>query len=606
MKTQTGLSGRQKAAILLISLGPEVSAQVFKQLREDEVEKLTLEIARVRQVTSEDKELVMDEFHQMALANEYISQGGIHYAREILEKALGKQKAVDVLNRLTSTLHLRPFDFARKADPSQILNFIQNENPQMIALILSYLDPEKASLILSSLPGERQADVARRIALMDRTSPEVISQVEHVLEQKLSATSIEDYSSTGGVDSIVAILNGVDRGTEKTILDALAIQDVGLAEEIKKKMFVFEDIVNLDNRSIQRVIRDIENQDLQLALKASSEDVKEVIYRNMSNRMAETFKEEIQYMGPVRLRDVEEAQGRIVGVIRKLEEGGEIIISRGGGEMKLLSKVYKHSSLERKTTEVKILQIPRFSEILVDSEDELLLEDKQDIEKAESVASKVISDAEEIAEQIIEQAKQEISLLQTQAEQEIAEKWQQNQLEWKQALEQAKAEGYQAGLKEGKIEGQRIAQSDYQVILDSAKEVLDQAYEDKESIITEAETFLITLSSEISKKVIGQTIELQPKLIINTVKETLERVKERESVSICVHPCDYHVVQAQRQQFMTLVHEHAEVKVYPDQSIGQGGCIIRTSQGSLDARIDTQLSEIRNALMELIKDERNK
>ena len=332
MKTQMGLNGRQKAAILLISLGPEVSAQVFKQLREDEVEKLTLEIARLKRVSPEDKDLVMDEFHQMAIANEYISQGGIHYARDILERALGKQKAMDVINRLTSTLHLRPFDFARKADPSQILNFIQNENPQMIALILSYLEPDKAALILSSLPSERQTDVARRIALMDRTSPEVVSQIEHVLEQKLSATAVEDYSSTGGVDSIVAILNGVDRGTEKTILDALAFEDIELADEIKKKMFVFEDIVSLDNRTIQRVIRDVENQDLQLALKASSTDVKEVIYRNMSNRMAETFREEIEYMGPVRLRDVEEAQGRIVAVIRKLEENGEIIISRGGGD----------------------------------------------------------------------------------------------------------------------------------------------------------------------------------------------------------------------------------------------------------------------------------
>jgi len=332
VKTQSELNGRQKAAILLISMGPEVSAQVFKQLREDEVEKLTLEIARLRRVSPEEKDMVMDEFHQMAVANEYISQGGIHYAKEILEKALGKQKAMEVINRLTSTLHLRPFDFARKADPNQILNFIQNENPQMIALILSYLEPDKAALILSSLPSERQMDVARRIALMDRTSPEVVSQVEQVLEQKLSATTIEDYTSTGGVDSIVAILNGVDRGTEKTILDALAVDDIELAEEIKKKMFVFEDIVSLDNRTIQRVIRDVENNDLQLALKASSADVKEVIFRNMSNRMAETFREEIEYMGPVRLRDVEEAQGRIVGVIRRLEESGEIIISRGGGD----------------------------------------------------------------------------------------------------------------------------------------------------------------------------------------------------------------------------------------------------------------------------------
>lgn len=326
------LSGRQKAAILLIALGPEVSAQIFKQLRDDEVEQLTLEIARFRQVTPETKAIVMEEFHQMAMANEFISQGGIHYAREILEKALGSQKAADVINRLTSTLHLRPFDFARKADPSQILSFIQNESPQMIALVLSYLEPDKAAFILSSLSEEKQTDVARRIALMESASPEVISQVERVLEQKLTATTVEDYSATGGVDNIVAILNGVDRGTEKTILDALAIEDASLADEIKQKMFVFEDIVNLDNRTIQRVIREVENQDLQLALKASSDPVKDIIFQNMSTRMAETFREEIEYMGPVRLRDVEEAQGRIVAIIRRLEESGEIIISRGGGD----------------------------------------------------------------------------------------------------------------------------------------------------------------------------------------------------------------------------------------------------------------------------------
>lgn len=327
-----GLTGRQKAAILLITLGPEVSAQIFKHLRDDEIEQLTLEIANVRKVDSHDRENILSEFHQICLAQEYISQGGISYAKEILEKALGEARALDVINRLTATLQVRPFDFARKAEPAQILNFIQNENSQTIALVLSYLQSEQSSQILSSLPQDKQADVARRIALMDSTSPEVISQVERVLEQKLSATVTQDYTNAGGIDSIVQILNGVDRGTERTILDALEIQDPELAEEIKKRMFVFEDIVNIDNRSIQRIIRDIENADLQLALKVASEEVREAIFRNMSKRMAESFKEEMEFMGPVRLRDVEEAQTRIVATIRRLEESGEIIIARGGGD----------------------------------------------------------------------------------------------------------------------------------------------------------------------------------------------------------------------------------------------------------------------------------
>lgn len=309
-----------------------MSAQIFKHLRDDEIEQLTLEIANVRKVDGAEKEMIMAEFHQICLAQEYITQGGINYAKEILEKALGQSKAVDIINRLTATLQVRPFDFARKADPNQILNFIQNENAQTIALVLSYLQFEQAAAILSSLPQEKQAEVARRIAVMDSTSPEVIAQVERVLEQKLSATVTQDYTSAGGIESIVQILNGVDRGTERTILDSLEIQDPELAEEIKKRMFVFEDIVNIDNRSIQRIIRDIENADLQLALKVASEEVREAVFRNMSKRMSETFKEEMEYMGPVRLRDVEEAQTRIVATIRRLEEAGEIIIARGGGD----------------------------------------------------------------------------------------------------------------------------------------------------------------------------------------------------------------------------------------------------------------------------------
>ncbi|GIP52233.1 flagellar motor switch protein FliG [Paenibacillus vini] len=317
---------------MLITLGPEVSAQIFKHLREEEIEQLTLEIANVRKVDSTEKDMIMAEFHQICLAQEYITQGGITYAKEILEKALGQSKAIDIINRLTATLQVRPFDFARKADPNQILNFIQNENAQTIALVLSYLQFEQAAVILSSLPQEKQAEVARRIAVMDSTSPEVVSQVERVLEQKLSATVTQDYTSAGGIEAIVQILNGVDRGTERTILDSLEIQDPELAEEIKKRMFVFEDIVNIDNRSIQRIIRDIENADLQLALKVASEEVREAVFRNMSKRMSDTFKEEMEFMGPVRLRDVEEAQTRIVATIRRLEDAGEIIIARGGGD----------------------------------------------------------------------------------------------------------------------------------------------------------------------------------------------------------------------------------------------------------------------------------
>lgn len=326
------LSGKQKAAILLISLGPDVSAQVYKHLSEEEIEKLSLEISSVKKVDSDMKEEIIEQFHQIAIAQDYITQGGIGYAKTVLEKAFGSKEASEIINRLTSSLQVRPFDFARKADPQQVLNFIQGEHPQTIALVLSYLDPEQAGQILSELPQDVQADIAKRIAIMDSTSPEIISQVERVLESNLSMSLTEDYTQTGGIQAVVEVLNGVDRSTERTILDALETQDPELADEIKKRMFVFEDIVILDNRAIQRVIREVDNEDLRLALKVASDEVKDVVFNNMSQRMAETFKEEMEYMGPVRLRDVEEAQTRIVGTIRRLEDIGEIIIARGGGD----------------------------------------------------------------------------------------------------------------------------------------------------------------------------------------------------------------------------------------------------------------------------------
>ena len=325
-------AGREKAAMLLISLGPERSAEIFKHLKEEEIEQLTLEIANIRSVTPEEKEKVLEEFYQICLAQEYIAEGGIGYAKDILEKALGTQKALDIINKLTVSLQVRPFDFVRKADPSQLLNFIQKEHSQTIALILAYLKPQQASAVLSALPQGKQADVARRIAVMDRTSPEVIKEVERILEKNLSSLVTEDYTAAGGVQAIVDILNNVDRGTEKYIMETLEIEDTDLAEEIKKRMFVFEDILTLDNRSIQRFLRDVDNSQLAIALKGATDEVKSVIYSNMSKRLAEMIKEDIEFMGPVRLKDVEDSQQKIVNIIRKLEDAGEIVISRGGGD----------------------------------------------------------------------------------------------------------------------------------------------------------------------------------------------------------------------------------------------------------------------------------
>lgn len=328
-KTIKDLSGRQKAAIFLISLGSELSAEIFKHLREDEIETLTFEIARTDNVEPELKEAVLMEFQELMMASEFITTGGIDYARELLEKSLGSQKAIDIINRLTSSLQVRPFDFIRRTDPENLLNFIQNEHPQTIALILAYLEPNKASYILTKLNKDIQGDVARRIATMDRTSPEVLREVERVLEKKLSTLTNEDYTLAGGVDAIVEILNLADRTTEKGILEALEDENPELAEEIKKKMFLFEDIVMLDNKSIAKVLREVDQQDLTKALKGVDQEVADKILQNMSKRAQQNLKEDMEYMGPVRIKDVEEAQQKIVAIIRHLEDIGEIIIARG-------------------------------------------------------------------------------------------------------------------------------------------------------------------------------------------------------------------------------------------------------------------------------------
>ncbi len=332
MASSDELTGVQKAAVLLIALGPEKSAEIFKHLKEDEIEELTLEIANTRSISPQVKESVLNEFYQVCLAQQYIAEGGIGYAKELLDKALGGERAQEVISKLTASLQVRPFEFVRKTDPSQVINFIQDEHPQTIAMILAYLTPAQAAMIMSSLTSEVQADVAKRIATMDRTSPDVVKEVEHVLERKLSSLINQDYTIVGGVDAIVNILNTVDRSTEKHIMETLEIEEPELADEIRKKMFVFEDIMLLDDRAIQRVLRDVDNNDLAVALKGANEDVQNTIFKNLSKRLAAMIKEDMEFMGPVRMKDVEEAQQKIVGVIRKLEDSAEIVISRGGGD----------------------------------------------------------------------------------------------------------------------------------------------------------------------------------------------------------------------------------------------------------------------------------
>lgn len=326
------LTNRQKSAILLVALGPDSASRLYPFLSQDEVEGLTLEIARMGRVTSETRENIVGEFHELCVAQEFIAEGGMDAAKDMLESAFGAEKAGMIVGRVMQALQVMPFDFLKKADATQIVTFIQNEHPQTIALILAYLQPNQAATILSGLPQELRADVARRIATLDKTPPEVIREVEAVLERKLSSVVSTDFSHAGGVKSLVQVLNWVDRSTEKTILESLAESSPEIAEDVKKMMFVFEDIILLDDRAIQQVLKEVESKELALALKGVGESTQARIFKNMSERAAAMMKEEIEFMGAVRLRAVEESQQRIVNIIRKLEEAGEIVVARGGGE----------------------------------------------------------------------------------------------------------------------------------------------------------------------------------------------------------------------------------------------------------------------------------
>jgi flagellar motor switch protein FliG len=326
------MTGREKAAILLITLGAEKSANIFKHMKDDEIESVTLDIANTQRVTPETRDAVLDEFYQICLAQQYISEGGIAYAKSVLIKALGEERAYNVLSKLTVNLQVRHFDFLNKVDSSQIINIITSEHPQTIALILSYMRPLQAAEIMSNLPSEAQADVARRIAIMEGTSPEIIKSVEKYLEKKVTSLATGDYTQAGGIDALVDILGSVDRTTERHVLETLDIDDVELAEEIRKKMFTFEDIIKLQPSHIQLLMRDVQQSDLVVALKGASDTIKELLLKNVSSRRRLDIEEELDYLPPTKKSDVETAQQAIVAIVRKLQHENKIEIASATDE----------------------------------------------------------------------------------------------------------------------------------------------------------------------------------------------------------------------------------------------------------------------------------
>lgn len=329
--TVANLKGIQKAAALLVAIGEQRAGEIFKFLGDTEVEALSLELAKAQKIPTEVCRDIITEAVESVLAEDYLAEGGVDYARSVLMRSLGEDRADEIIGRLAATIERRPFEFLRRTPAEQIVVFLRNESPQTIALVVSNLHTTLAAQVLSDIDPEVQADVALRIALMAETRPEVVSQVETVMRSRLSAVGSQEYAAAGGVKSLADILNSTDRTTERNVLDELAKADGELAEEIRLLLFTFEDVVKLDDRSIQMILKEVDQKDLAIALRGVSDDVSGKIFGNMSERGAELLREEIQFQPPQRKRVVEEAQGRIVGVVRRLEEAGAIVISRGGG-----------------------------------------------------------------------------------------------------------------------------------------------------------------------------------------------------------------------------------------------------------------------------------
>lgn len=324
------MTNSQKVAALLIALGPKTASEIMKNIEDEtEVEHIALEIASLQRINPETLNGILAEFYSLFQASGYLAAGGVSYARQLLNEAYGENQADKILERLVATLQTNPFDFFNNADPAQLATSFQNENPQLVALVLAYLKPERSAAVLGALSPEMQADVALRIAEMDRTNPEVLREVERIMENKFSSVVTADFSMAGGIESLAEIINRSDRTTEKAILDSLEMKDPEIAEQVRELMFVFEDIIHLDDRSIQRILREVDTKDLALSLKGSNQDVQDKIFRNMSERAATMLKDDMDYMGPVRAKDVQEKQTYIVSIIRALEGAGEIVVSRG-------------------------------------------------------------------------------------------------------------------------------------------------------------------------------------------------------------------------------------------------------------------------------------
>ena len=324
------LTRQQKAAAVIISLGTDKASQLYQYMSPEDVEQLTLEVAKLGYLDSDMTEDVLNEYYQMCMTNKAVTEGGLEYARAVLEKAYGQQTADSLLDKVTKSLKNREFSFLNKADEKSLYAALQHERPQTIALVLSYVDADKSAAVIEELDEERQVKVVENIAKMESASPTAVKIIEAEMEKKFSNLMTTNNVKVGGVDYVADIMNNLDRSSEKNIFDRLSTYNEELADEIRKRMFVFEDIITMDDRSVQRFIRDCDPRDLVLALKGANSEVANKIFTNMSARMAQSIRDDLEITTNVRIRDVEDAQQRIVGIIRDLEERNELIILKGG------------------------------------------------------------------------------------------------------------------------------------------------------------------------------------------------------------------------------------------------------------------------------------
>nr|WP_330420663.1 flagellar motor switch protein FliG [Roseburia sp. AM59-24XD] len=594
------ISGIQKAAILLIALGPDKSSSVFKHLKEDEIEQITLEIANTRSVSPAVKDKVMDEFYEVCLAQQYIAEGGIGYAKDLLEKALGAERARDVIGKLTASLQVRPFEFVRKTDASQLLNFIQDEHPQTIALILSYLSSAQASVIISALSPDKQTDVAKRIAQMDRTSPDVIKEVEKVLEQKLASLVNQDYTIVGGVDAIVDILNTVDRGTEKHIMESMEIEDPELADEIRKKMFVFEDILSLDDRSVQRVLREVDNNELAVALKGSNEEVQNLIFGNLSKRLATMIKEDMEFMGPVRMKDVEEAQQKIVNIIRKLEIPGrssfpEVEVTRS------LSNLIKSVYFQMDQDDTRVINsddhVVQFAPELLQQVEASSVNDPEETEPVgEFQQGMNVLNMEDVREEERARVQEETSLemesMLADARAQAEEILQNAREQADEIRQQAQEEGRNAGFEQGQAEALKHLQEEALRQQEQFEQQQQKLKEQEEAL----EPKYAELMGALIEKITGVLCEDKKDVIVYLIHQALNQLEKTKSVTLRVSKPDMLTVSAQKEQLRSCVSGEVDFDITEDDSLQENQCIIETDQRIIDCSLDVQLQNLKDQI----------